>query len=132
MPIKHSSVLKKSIFFLSILYTLTLATVCLVKLNKLPNVGLSYGDKIFHFLSYSVLAMLWFNTLLHTFKFKKRRALLYAALFSVVFGIVIEVLQGTLTSYRSSDMYDVIANTSGVLFTVLILAVKNPKNIKKR
>ncbi len=124
--------LKKSIFFLSILYTLTLATVCLVKLNKLPNVGLSYGDKIFHFLSYSVLAMLWFNTLLHTFKFKKRRALLYAALFSVVFGIVIEVLQGTLTSYRSSDMYDVIANTSGVLFTVLILAVKNPKNIKKR
>ncbi|WP_445735697.1 VanZ family protein [Mariniflexile sp.] len=124
--------LKKSIFFLSILYTLTLATVCLVKLNKLPNVGLSYGDKIFHFLSYSVLAMLWFNTLLHTFKFKKRRALLYAALFSVVFGIVIEVLQGALTSYRSSDMYDVIANTSGVLFTVLILAVKNPKNIKKR
>jgi VanZ family protein len=123
-------VLKNLVFFLTISYTVTLTIVCLVKLNKLPNIGVSFGDKIFHFLSYSVLAFLWFNTFLYNFKFKKHSALLYAAVFSVVFGIVIEVLQGTLTEYRSSDIYDVIANTCGVLFTILILRIRNLVNIK--
>ncbi|MEN3323474.1 VanZ family protein [Mariniflexile soesokkakense] len=124
--------LKKGVLFVSILYTVLLGTVCLIKINKLPNVGVSFGDKIFHFLAYTVLAFLWFNTFFSTFKFGKKKALIYAALFSIVFGIVIEVLQGTITTSRSSDFYDVIANTMGVFFTVIIVFIKNLITIKKQ
>ncbi|WP_348636629.1 VanZ family protein [Mariniflexile litorale] len=92
---------------------------------------MSFGDKIFHFLAYTVLAFLWYNTFFNTFRLERRKALLYAALFSIVFGIVIEVLQGVLTTSRSSDVYDVMANTMGVFLTVIIVFIKNLITIKK-
>ena len=123
--------LKKLLLLVGILYTVVLATVCLITIKKLPEIGVSFGDKIFHFLAYTVLAFLWFNIFLNTFKLKKRQALIYAAFFSIVFGIIIEVLQGTLTTSRSFDVYDVMANTMGVFLTVIIVFVKNLITIKK-
>lgn len=122
---------KNLLFLVSILYTLALATVCLIKIKKLPEIGVSFGDKIFHFLTYMVLAFLWFNAFFYTCKLEKKKALIYAALFSIVFGIIIEVLQGTLTTSRSFDVYDVMANTMGVFLTVIIVLVKNLITIKK-
>lgn len=123
--------LKKLLLLVSILYTLVLAAVCLIKIKKLPEIGVSFGDKIFHFLAYTVLAFLWFNTFFNTFKLKKKKALIYAALFSIVFGIIIEVLQGTIATSRSSDVYDVMANTMGVFLTVIIVFIRNLITIKK-
>jgi VanZ family protein len=97
----------------------------------MPNIRVSFGDKIFHLLAYVVLTFLWVNTLSYTFKLKKESAILYGAVFCIVFGIVIEVLQGNVTSYRSSDFYDVVANTCGVLLTVLFLSIKKSVVIKK-
>nr|WP_308993088.1 VanZ family protein [Mariniflexile sp. KMM 9835] len=123
--------LKKLLPLVSIVYTVVLATICLIKIKKIPNLGVSFGDKIFHFLAYTVLAFLWYNTFFNTFRLERRKALLYAALFSIVFGIVIEVLQGVLTTSRSSDVYDVMANTMGVFLTVIIVFIKNLITIKK-
>lgn len=123
--------LKKLLLLVSILYTLVLAGVCLIKIKKLPEIGVSFGDKIFHFLAYMVLSFLWFNTFFNTFKLEKKKALTYAALFSIVFGIIIEVLQGTITVSRSSDVYDVMANTMGVFLTVIIVFIRNLITIKK-
>ncbi|MFG6684959.1 VanZ family protein [Mariniflexile sp. HNIBRBA6329] len=114
------------------MYTITLATVCLIKINNLPDLGVSFGDKIFHFLVYTVLAFLWFSSFFYTFKFKEKIALLYATLLSIVFGIIIEVLQGALTASRSFDIYDVVANTMGVFLTVIIIFFKNLITIKKQ
>ncbi len=116
---------------MSILYTTALAAVCLIKLNNLPNIGVSFGDKIFHLLAYLVLTFLWVNTFIYKFKFKKESAIVYAGVFCIAFGIIIEVLQGSVTSYRSSDIYDVVANTLGVLIMVLIFVIKNLVTIKK-
>lgn len=123
--------LKKLLLLVSILYTLVLAGVCLIKIKKLPEIGVSFGDKIFHFLAYMVLSFLWFNTFFNTFKLEKKKALIYAALFSIAFGIIIEVLQGTITASRSSDVYDVMANTMGVFLTVIIVFIRNLITIKK-
>lgn len=123
--------LKKLLLLIGILYTVVLATVCLIKIKKLPEIGVSFGDKVFHFLAYMVLAFLWFNIFLNTFKLKKKKALIYAALFSIVFGIIIEVLQGTIATSRSSDVYDVMANTIGVFLTVIIVFIRNLITIKK-
>jgi len=34
--------------------------------------------------------------------------------------MLIEVLQGVLTSYREPDWYDILANTAGILLAVII------------
>ena len=42
-----------------------------------------------------------------------------------IYGIIIEILQGALTDYRQADLYDVVANFSGIavatIFFVLVL-----------
>lgn len=123
--------LKKLALFAAIGYSAALALVSLIKLTNVPDVGVDFGDKIFHFLAYFVLTFLWFGAFLYNFNFKKSKAITYASIFSVFFGIVIEVLQGTITAYRSLDIYDVVANTFGVLLAVVIIALKNNIGVKK-
>lgn len=123
--------LKKLALFAAIIYSGALLFVSLIKLTNVPDVGVDFGDKIFHFLAYFVLAFLWFGAFLYHFNFNKRKAIIYASVFSILFGIIIEVLQDTLTDYRALDVYDVLANTSGVLLAVALIASKNNFGIKK-
>ena len=123
--------LKKYSFLITILYSLALATVSLIQLKRVPDVGVEFGDKIFHFLAYSVLTFLWFNALFFYFKASITKAIIYSALFAIIFGIIIEALQGSATTYRSSDVYDAIANTLGALFAMLILLASKRILIKK-
>jgi len=52
------------------------------------------------------------------------KAYLISFIFSVFFGITIEILQGVLTITRASDVTDILANTIGAtvaLFTAIAL-----------
>ncbi|GAA4289774.1 hypothetical protein GCM10023163_01860 [Aestuariibaculum suncheonense] len=123
--------LKKQLFLISVLYTLALTFVCLMRLKELPDVGISNADKIFHGITYLVLALLWYGTFLLKFKWSSVKALIYSALFSIIFGIIIEVLQGMVTVTRKPDYEDVIANSVGVLLAVGIALLYNRTQIKK-
>jgi VanZ family protein len=37
-----------------------------------------------------------------------------------MYGIIIEVLQGTLTIYRSASLLDVLANTVGIILAMVL------------
>jgi len=123
-------VLKRIPLALTIIYSTALAYVSLVKLNDVPDIGVSFGDKIFHFLAYSILTFLWFGTFFFNFNLKKRRAITYSVIISIMFGIIVEVLQDQLTTYRSMDIYDVLANTFGVLLALLIIVLKRNFDVK--
>jgi VanZ family protein len=123
-------VLKTYSLILVILYSIALTIVCLIKIEGLNKAGISFGDKIFHSLSYVVLTFLWFNTLFNKFKLNKSKALTYAVIVSILFGIIIEILQGTLTTYRSADINDVLANSLGVMLTAVVIKIKNKYYIK--
>jgi VanZ family protein len=41
----------------------------------------------------------------------------------IVFGMLIEVLQGTLTTYRQPDWADVLANSIGVFIAFILCVV---------
>ncbi|MDO5974642.1 VanZ family protein [Flavivirga jejuensis] len=114
----------------TIIYSLALGTASLIKLNNVPDLGISFGDKVFHFIAYFVLTILWFYTFSYTFKLKKRRALFFAVIFSVFFGIVIEVLQESMTVSRALDVYDAVANTLGALLASLVLSFKSSLHVK--
>ena len=73
-----------------------------------PHIDIEQGDKLGHFLAYGTL-MYWFCLLY------KRRAtrIAYASLW-IAMGVGLEFVQGQL-GYRTYELYDMFANTLGVL-----------------
>ena len=51
----------------------------------------------------------------------------YIILGCFIFGIIIEILQGVITSYRTASYLDIVANTIGVLLAVVIFHVFEKK-----
>ena len=122
--------LKKAILLATLGYSIALGAVSLMTLKDLPNIEISFADKIFHFLAYSLFTVLWYSTFLNTFSFKKSKATGWAVIFAIFFGIVIEVLQDTMTATRALDVYDAFANTLGALVTAIIIRLKNSFYVK--
>ena len=73
----------------------------------LPNVP-EGGDKAEHLIGYAVLSATAVQL------FATRAAVLRAAAGLVAMGVLIEIAQGTLTTTRSMDAWDALANTIGV------------------
>jgi VanZ family protein len=72
-------------------------------------------DKMYHLIAYFTLSSCWL------YSFYKKPALKYIIIIScVVYGIIIEVLQQTLTLYRTGDFKDVLANTLGIVLGLLV------------
>lgn len=124
--------LKKVALYLAVPYTVALTVVSLINLREVPDVKIDHGDKIFHFLAYALLCLLWYMV----FRFKKQQpqktAILNAVVLSIAFGIILEVLQGTLTAHRSADVYDAIANSLGALLMGAILFMKRKTRVKNQ
>ncbi|WP_298550033.1 VanZ family protein [uncultured Algibacter sp.] len=122
--------LRKGAFLAAVGYSIILVTISLITLHDLPNVKISFADKIFHFLAYGVFVILWYLAFFYTFSLKKKKAIVYAFVFAVIFGIVVEILQGTLTVSRALDTYDALANTLGALIASFVLWIKNVLHVK--
>lgn len=120
--------LKKRAFFIACLYTITLSILSLIKLNELEGIGPSYKDKIFHFLAYGLFTLLWYNALR---QLKIKYALIIAATAAIICGIILEILQGRLTTFRDSNLMDALANTMGVLIMTFIILFKSKRSVKK-
>ena len=131
MITKNLLVLKSYSLITTILYSLALAVISLVKFRDIPDYIPSFSDKVLHFLMYGILAFLWIITFTHKFKLKRIYAIVWAGIIAVIFGIIIEVLQGTVTNTRVTDQNDIIANTLGVILVILIIVIKDRIVVKK-
>ncbi|WP_197077343.1 VanZ family protein [Lacinutrix sp. Hel_I_90] len=113
--------LKKSSLVISIFYTVLLTALSLFKINlEAEHLPLN-SDKVYHAIAYSLFTLLWFAAFHFKLKMQFNKALLITGLFSFSYGILIEVLQGWLTISRQGDVKDVIANTIGMVFAVLLI-----------
>lgn len=131
MITKNLLVLKSYSLITTILYSLALAVISLVKFRDIPDYIPSFSDKVLHFLMYGILAFLWIITFTHKFRLKRIYAIVWAGIIAVIFGIIIEVLQGTVTNTRVTDQNDIIANTLGVILVILIIVIKDRIVVKK-
>ncbi len=127
---KRLLVLNKLSFILAVAYTLLLTVASLMHLNNVPDLKVDHVDKIAHFAAYAILCFLWFLAFRLQLKKEYKKAIFNAALVSILFGILIEILQGTLTNYRSLDVYDALANTIGALLTVVMVILKQKLGVK--
>ena len=119
----------KNVFLLlAIGYSIALAIICLVPDDGLPYFGTNYEDKIYHVLAYALLCFLWYKALK---QFKIRYAIGISFITTIVYGIIIEVLQGQLTDTRDASIMDIVANSAGVAIVSLILTLRNKTSVKK-
>lgn len=68
---------------------------------------------------YFVFVLLWSYALK-----KKNNKTVKVVLFSIVYGIIIEVLQATITLNREADVIDALANSLGACTALLFLKLK--------
>lgn len=118
---------KKILLFFAISYTIVLAIFSLISVEPLPRLGSNFDDKIFHALAYGFLVLLWYFTL-HSLK--KAKPIFIAALFSIIYGIILEVLQGQITVTRNLDIFDALANCIGVIVVSFFLIIRNRTIVK--
>ncbi len=83
----------------------------------MPKTEVSFGnsDKVYHFFAYFTLTICWL------FSFYKKSTLKYFIVIAcIAYGIIIEILQYTLTTYRTGDYKDVFANTLGIILGLIV------------
>jgi len=105
-----------------VLWSATILIFSLVPQPPRPTVPLLAWDKLQHAASYALLTLFaarFFRQWRPVSRFPWGVALLAA----VMFGGVIEVLQGALTVSRQADWHDLLANGTGAAFAALLASV---------
>lgn len=112
---------------LAIGYTLFITILSLISLNSIPKLGSSFDDKIYHFGAYTVFVLVWY----HFFeKTSSKYKILFSAAISLSYGIIVEIIQGTFTTYRTEDVKDIFANSFGVFFAVMLIIIYRKIKLK--
>ncbi|MDC7999435.1 VanZ family protein [Aequorivita todarodis] len=126
MPIKHL-LADKPLLLIAILYSCLISVLFFIPSQDLPNVQISALDKIIHVFIYFILVNLWMLYLYKKNDFRFNNKWMLTVLLSVLlYGIIIEILQGLLTISRSADIFDVAANLIGSLIGIYFFkSVKN-------
>jgi VanZ family protein len=94
---------------------------CLTDSSNIPAVSFPSIDKIVHFcfhFGFTISWILFFKKELKGKEADAYKAYLISFIFSVFFGITIEILQSALTVTRASDVTDVLANALGAFVAV--------------
>jgi VanZ family protein len=116
--LKHIRKLSKDSFrFLAVIITIIIAVLSLIKIGKEP-ISFSHLDKVEHLIAYFVLSLFWLLS------FESRTSKIVVTVLIVLYGILLEVLQSELTTYRTFDYFDMIANSLGVLLAFLAVSLR--------
>ncbi|MFO7720104.1 MAG: VanZ family protein [Gillisia sp.] len=107
---------------LAIGYTIVITIASLIPLGDLSVGSFSPTDKMLHLGAYFGMSFIWM--LFYLLKVERKQnystAFIIISVLVIFFGMLIEVLQGALTTYRQPDWADVVANSIGVLIALLL------------
>ena len=124
----------KQLYFWAVLVWSGIITFfCLAKFDNVPLGNVTNLDKVVHAFFYFVLTTLSFLFLKNrSSSVSPSRYLIFSFLFSVVFGIGIEIIQGYFTENRHADVLDVVANTSGAALSILLIVLFGLYKVKSK
>ncbi|PIF00848.1 MAG: hypothetical protein CR994_04145 [Maribacter sp.] len=102
--------------------------------DGLPYFSIPYADKIVHFIFYFVAITLG-SLYIVSLKCQRAETLVKVKILSlllIAFGMLIEVIQGTLTTSRSGDVFDAMANSIGVAmgFVIVLSRFQSQRGLK--
>ena len=111
------TLLEDKAIFIAISITIFIAILSLIKTDNILLESFSNSDKVYHAITYFFLMLSWLYTFHKKEAFNKN--VKYVILACFIYGIIIEVLQGVTTTYRTASYLDMLANGSGVVLAVL-------------
>lgn len=115
--------LKKLHLAAAVSWTAVIFFLCLIKSSDLPVINIVSLDKVVHAFFHLVFVMLWFLYLKLQFKSSAiTKPLLFSFALSVFCGITIEIAQQIVTTTRSADVLDVVANILGATIGAAIIS----------
>ena len=113
------NLLEHKFTIVALIWTAIIFILCLITLKNVSvDVPIQGKDKLVHFMFYFILVYLWGKALNDT-------KIILIVCFCVLYGIIIEVLQGVFTTTREFDIYDIIANLLGALTSFFVITKKN-------
>ena len=120
------SLLQDKALYVAILFTIIIATLSFI---EMPKVGISVptSDKLSHLIAYFFLTLAWLYSIIKQPYFRSK--VKYVVLGCFIYGIIIEVLQGAITTYRTASYLDVLANSTGILLAFLAFYLFEKKNL---
>ena len=108
----------------AIIWTAFIFSACLIPGRDIPNVAIPLIDKWVHFIIFGGFTFLWLCVYQST-NLKKRIFMFFMA---VLTGYIVELLQGSgITSGRSYDLMDVLADSIGGALGVILFYFLNKK-----
>ncbi|MDP4277060.1 MAG: VanZ family protein [Bacteroidota bacterium] len=135
--VKHRMVLqlycKYHIF--SVLCGIMILILCVIRIpqnNELDSIP--YIDKVVHFCMYFTFSLLYILESFRSDPEKKRKPaglLIKAGLLSLLIGGGIEIIQSTLTDYRTGDIIDLCFDMGGALSGIIVAILFRLATIKR-
>ncbi len=101
----------------SIVWAIIILILSVFRINTSDSIKeylVPHSDKLVHIFLYTVFSFL---LLIETEKSKQKYICL---LYAFLYGVLMELFQHYFTIYRSFELYDILANTTGVLVGFLI------------
>ncbi|SHG68825.1 VanZ family protein [Winogradskyella jejuensis] len=109
----------KVYLFLAIIYTFVLLYFTFGNTTGvLPETGIKFEDKIFHFVAYTGFTILWCYYLVLG---EVKNGLRIGFVATLVFGIFLELIQEVVNPLRNYDNLDLAANCFGVVVGTIIV-----------
>ena len=121
MRIKNLLELKQKKFLIgTILWLVILTYLSFANPNTLPKVSVSNSDKIAHFGVYFILTTLWACYFFYEKNKTTYKAIFRSGILAFFYGLFVEVMQSVLTSFRTADYLDALANTFGIVIACIL------------
>lgn len=104
--------------YIAITFQLWVTVIMLIPTSGVAYINIPQSDKFLHMGVYLILFVVW------AFTFRvdsKRKGLMWIlAVFLTIYGIVIELIQDKWIASRTSDIWDVMANSTGILLGMIV------------
>ncbi|MFT4660216.1 MAG: VanZ family protein [Patiriisocius sp.] len=108
--------------FIGLVWSLLAVTLSVMPGKDLPEVDIVNFDKIAHLVFYALFYIAVRFGLQRNYAISVWKVQIYAFLYTSLFGLLMEFIQGNFTADRHFDWYDAIANVLGVILVAFMFS----------
>jgi VanZ family protein len=105
----------KLLLGIAIAYTLLVTAALLTPITGAPKIEIPFADKMVHLIINAGLFVVWASYVFSGKTNTKTYTLPLLFVCTLLYGILIEVIQGSFIPTRGADFFDVVANVCGLI-----------------
>jgi len=105
----------KLLLGIAISYTLLITAALLTPITGAPKIEIPFADKMVHLIINAGLFVVWASYVFSGKTNTKTYTLPLLFVCTLLYGILIEVIQGSFIPTRGADFFDVVANVCGLI-----------------